>query len=48
MQHLVNQLLSLAKQDVSEGLSEPVQLLSLNQMTVTCIEELIQLALQKR
>ncbi|OAL83306.1 two-component system sensor histidine kinase PmrB [Acinetobacter sp. SFD] len=47
MQHLVNQLLSLAKQDVSEGLSEPVQLLSLNQMTVTCIEELIQLALQK-
>lgn len=47
MQHLVNQLLSLAKQDVTEGLSEPVQLLSLNQMTVTCIEELIQLALQK-
>jgi len=47
MQHLVNELLSLAKQDVTEGLSEPVQLLSLNQMTVTCIEELIQLALQK-
>ncbi|MGO1158935.1 ATP-binding protein [Acinetobacter lwoffii] len=47
MQHLVNQLLSLAKQDVTEGLSEPVQLLSLNQMTITCIEELIQLALQK-
>ncbi|MCU4312176.1 GHKL domain-containing protein [Acinetobacter variabilis] len=47
MQHLVNQLLSLAKQDVTEGLTEPVQSLSLNQMTVACIEQLIQLALQK-
>jgi len=47
MQHLVNQLLSLAKQDVTEGLTEPVQPLSLNQMTVACIEQLIQLALQK-
>lgn len=47
MQHLVNQLLSLAKQDVTEGLTEPVQSLSLNQMTVVCIEQLIQLALQK-
>lgn len=47
IQHLVNQLLSLAKQDVTEGLTEPVQSLSLNQMTVACIEQLIQLALQK-
>jgi two-component system OmpR family sensor kinase/two-component system sensor histidine kinase QseC len=47
MQHLVNQLLSLAKQDASDSLTEPVQLLSLNQMTVACIEQLIQLALQK-
>lgn len=47
MQHLVNQLLSLAKQDVTESLTEPVQSLSLNQMTVACIEQLIQLALQK-
>jgi two-component system, OmpR family, sensor kinase len=47
MQHLVNQLLNLAKHDVTEGLSEPSQLLSLNQMTLACIEQLIQLALQK-
>ena len=47
MQHLVNQLLSLAKQEVTDGLTEPVQSLSLNQMTVACIEQLIQLALQK-
>ena len=47
MQHLVNQLLSLAKQDASDSLTEPAQMLSLNQMTVACIEQLIQLALQK-
>lgn len=47
MQHLVNQLLSLAKQEVIGGLTESVQLLSLNEMTVACIEQLIPLALQK-
>lgn len=47
MQHLVNQLLSLAKQDASDSLTEPTQMLSLNQMTVACIEQMIQLALQK-
>lgn len=47
MQHLVNQLLSLAKQDASDSLTESAQMLSLNQMTVACIEQLIQLALQK-
>jgi two-component system OmpR family sensor kinase/two-component system sensor histidine kinase QseC len=47
MQHLVNQLLSLAKQDASDSLTEPAHMLSLNQMTVACIEQLIQLALQK-
>ncbi|EIM40162.1 Sensor protein qseC [Acinetobacter sp. HA] len=47
MQHLVNQLLSLAKQDASDSLTEPAQMLSLNQMTVACIEQMIQLALQK-
>ena len=47
MQHLVNQLLSLAKQDASDSLTEPAQMLSLNQMTVACLEQLIQLALQK-
>lgn len=47
MQHLVNQLLTLAKQDASESLIEPVQTLSLNEMTITCVEQLIQLALHK-
>lgn len=47
LQHLVNQLLSLAKQDASDSLTEPNQSLSLNQMTIACVEQLIQLALQK-
>lgn len=47
LQHLVNQLLSLAKQDASDSLIESDQALSLNQMTIACVEQLIQLALQK-
>lgn len=47
LQHLVNQLLSLAKQDALESLIESDQTLSLNQMTIACVEQLIQLALQK-
>ena len=47
MQHLVNQLLSLAKQDAVLSAAEPVQILSLNQLTIQCIEQVIQLAIQK-
>ena len=47
MQHLVNQLLELAKQDASESLIEQLQQISLNEMTLNCIEQLIQLALHK-
>lgn len=47
LQHLVNQLLSLAKQDALDSLIESDQTLSLNQMTIACVEQLIQLALQK-
>ena len=41
MQHLVNQLLSLAKQDAVLSAAEPVQILSLNQLTIQCIEQVI-------
>lgn len=47
IQHLVNQLLSLAKQDASNSLSEPIAMLSVNKMTIACVEQLIQLAIQK-
>lgn len=47
MQHLVNQLLSLAKQDAVLSITEPLQLLSLNQLSIQCIEQMIQLAIQK-
>lgn len=46
MQHLVNQLLNLAKQDATH-LIEATEILSLNQTTLACVEQLIQLALQK-
>lgn len=47
MQHLVNQLLSLAKQDASGSLTEPLEVVSVNQVTLACVEQLIQLAIQK-
>lgn len=47
IQHLVNQLLSLAKQDASHSLHEPITTLSVNKTTITCVEQLIQLAIQK-
>ncbi len=46
VQHLVSQLLSLAKQD-SSVYNEEAQLFDLNQLTVGCVEQLIQFALQK-
>lgn len=46
LQHLVSQLLSLAKQEASQHL-ELVTAISLNQITINCVEQLIQLAIQK-
>lgn len=47
VQHLVSQLLSLAKQDSSVCNEEEAQFFDLNQLTVSCVEQLIQFALQK-
>lgn len=47
MQHLVNQLLSLAKQDAVLSSTEQLQILYLNHFTIQCIEQIIQLAIQK-
>lgn len=47
VQHLVSQLLSLAKQDASAYSLEEARLFDLNQLTVSCVEQLIQFALQK-
>jgi len=47
LQHLVSQLLSLAKQDASILEVETKQHFSLNQVAVNCVEQLINLAMQK-
>jgi len=47
IQHLVSQLLSLAKQDASILEVETKQHFSLNQVAVNCVEQLINLAMQK-
>lgn len=47
IQHLVAQLLSLAKQDASLPYLEQLKSFSLNQVTLACIEQLIPFALQK-
>ncbi len=47
IQHLVSQLLNLAKQDASILKVETKQHFSLNQVAVNCVEQLINLAMQK-
>src|SRR5690606_29535684 len=47
IQHLVSQLLNLAKQDASILEVETKQNFSLNQVAVNCVEQLINLAMQK-
>ena len=47
VQHLVSQLLSLAKQDASVPELEGKQSFDLNQVAVSCVEQLIQFAMQK-
>ncbi|CAB1222824.1 sensor histidine kinase [Acinetobacter bouvetii] len=47
IQHLVSQLLNLAKQDASVLEAENKQQFLLNQVAVNCVEQLIHLAMQK-
>ncbi|RSE36883.1 ATP-binding protein [Acinetobacter junii] len=47
IQHLVTQLLALAKQDVSLNLIEPNTEFRLNDVALNCVEQLVNLAMQK-
>ncbi|GAB03384.1 MULTISPECIES: HAMP domain-containing sensor histidine kinase [Acinetobacter] len=47
IQHLVTQLLALAKQDVGLMLIEPNTLFRLNDVALNCVEQLVNLAMQK-
>ena len=47
IQHLVNQLLALAQQDASLLHNMPVSKLCINEITVNCIEQLVDLAMHK-
>jgi len=47
IQHLVTQLLSLAKQDVALSLVEPNTQFCLNDVALNCVEQLVNLAMQK-
>ncbi|MHA3982897.1 ATP-binding protein [Acinetobacter venetianus] len=47
IQHLVTQLLALAKQDVGLMLIEPHTLFRLNDVALNCVEQLVNLAMQK-
>ncbi|ENU24911.1 hypothetical protein F993_00294 [Acinetobacter proteolyticus] len=47
IQHLVTQLLALAKQDVALSLIEPSTNFRLNDVALNCVEQLVNLAMQK-
>ncbi|RLZ11179.1 two-component sensor histidine kinase [Acinetobacter sp. 2JN-4] len=47
IQHLVTQLLALAKQDVALSLIEPNTQFRLNDVALNCVEQLVNLAMQK-
>lgn len=47
IQHLVTQLLALAKQDVGLNLIEPNKEFRLNDVALNCVEQLVNLAMQK-
>lgn len=47
IQHLVTQLLALAKQDVALSLVEPNTHFCLNDVVLNCVEQLVNLAMQK-
>ncbi|MBC9230463.1 two-component sensor histidine kinase [bacterium SPL81] len=47
IQHLVTQLLALAKQDVGLSLVEPHTIFVLNDVVLNCVEQLVNLAMQK-
>ena len=47
IQHLVTQLLALAKQDVGLNLIEPNTEFRLNDVALNCVEQLVNLAMQK-
>ncbi len=47
IQHLVTQLLALAKQDVSLSVIEPTRAFQLNDVALNCVEQLVNLAMQK-
>ena len=47
IQHLVTQLLALAKQDVALSLIEPSSNFRLNDVALNCVEQLVNLAMQK-
>ena len=47
IQHLVTQLLALAKQDVGLSLIEPNTWFCLNDVALNCVEQLVNLAMQK-
>lgn len=47
IQHLVTQLLALAKQDVALSLVEPNTHFKLNDVALNCVEQLVNLAMQK-
>ncbi|WP_043972342.1 MULTISPECIES: ATP-binding protein [Acinetobacter] len=47
IQHLVTQLLALAKQDVALSLIEPNTNFRLNDVALNCVEQLVNLAMQK-
>jgi len=47
IQHLVTQLLALAKQDVGLNLIEPNTVFRLNDVALNCVEQLVNLAMQK-
>lgn len=48
IQHLVTQLLALAKQDVSLSVIEPTRAFQLNDVALNCVEQLVNLAMQKK
>ncbi|MBE2649509.1 two-component sensor histidine kinase, partial [Acinetobacter baumannii] len=47
IQHLVTQLLALAKQDVTLSMVEPTGYFQLNDVALNCVEQLVNLAMQK-
>ncbi len=47
MQHLVTQLLSLAKQDAALGQNELITNFQLNDVALNCVEQLVHLAMEK-